>query len=89
MSNIYLPDKELKRLKKLARASGYKIKRGPGSEIGKFIVRLMNEFEGPNTLSNQTTEYLCPSDDVSFYCPIHGAAAHAGQNDKIGSRRTS
>lgn len=45
MANIYLPDAELKRLKKLARANGYKIKRGPGSQIGAFIVRLIDEFE--------------------------------------------
>jgi hypothetical protein len=45
MANVYLPDAELKRLKKLARANGYKIKRGPGSQIGAFIVRLIDEFE--------------------------------------------
>ena len=45
MANVYLPDAELKHLKKLARANGYEIKRGPGSQIGEFIVRLMADFE--------------------------------------------
>jgi hypothetical protein len=54
MANIYLPDNELKRLKKLARASGYKIKRGPGSQIGAFIVRLIDEFEKKEATNEQT-----------------------------------
>lgn len=53
MANIYLPDQELKRLKRLARANGYKIKRGPGSQIGAFIVRLIDEFESKKENSNE------------------------------------
>lgn len=45
MANLYLPDPELKRLKRLARAAGYKIKRGPGSQIGVFVARLLDEYE--------------------------------------------